>query len=757
MKLVHYLRSSVLCVLLLSVLLNAESIHINADLLNQSSTSPNHSEEALDSTLRPVKAADGPAILANGVSVPSDFPYPNILTNENPAPGKIVISYRHIDTPYILILNNDGTPFWYQKVDDRIRQFSKQPTGLLTGLTVYPNTDILQFYIGMDSTYAVVDTFYAGPNAFIDEHELLLLPDGHYLTIAEERYDDVDMSAVVEDGHSNAHIDLTNIRELDERDSVVWEWRSLDHFEYSDADPFVMNITSSYIDFPHINSIDMDEDGHLVISSRHLSEVTKINRETKEIIWRLGGRKSDFTFIGDSFDGFAAQHDARCLGDGHYSVFDNGVGREARGVEYKVDTEAMTATLVWEYRSQPPKYSGRFGNLQQLPNGNKLINWGNPVYPNVTEVRPDGTIAYEMQFERPSDCYRVHRESWDVAAVRPYLIVESGTAEVTLIFNQFGDDQVDYYNIYHGLNPAPSAVTDTSRLTMKTLMDLQNKHEHYFRVTSVNQSGEESDFSNEASMLVKLIEPGDNQVLNPDFADQDTYWELGTDGDVTASGHVENEVYHVHIQENAGSSWLVYLGQMPMEIKRKESYNIQFDAWASQTMRIQPAVININSGSDYARIGEIPITQERKTYSYEFTSGSKSSNTALVFIMTDKCGCDVYFDHVSFKQQVTSVENLAADDLPQNFKLSQNYPNPFNGRTSLILTVPVHCDIQISLYNLLGKKVRTIRKENYQPGTHRLVFQDLSLSSGIYFYHVEAKNREGRPYCHQMIKMVYLK
>ncbi|MBN2103664.1 aryl-sulfate sulfotransferase [bacterium] len=730
----------------------------------QSGSDPSvFTEEKGNSDSRAFTVFGEPAILANGVSVPSDFPYSNVLTNENPASGRIVLSYRDSNAPYILILNNDGTPFWYQKLDAILRQFTKQPTGLLTALTTYNHPvfgTIPHSYIGMDNTYTVVDTFYAGPNAYVDEHELRVLPNGHYLIIAEEKLFGVDMRTIVQGGDPDANIDLTNLRELNERDSVVWEWRSLNHFEYTDIDPALWHLTDSFIDFPHINSIDIDEDGHLVISSRHLSEVTKINRETKEIIWRLGGLRSDFVFIDDPFDGFSAQHDARCLGNGHYSIFDNGNGRwpqESRGVEYVLDTQAMTATLVWEYRSQPGRYSGQFGNVQQLPNGNKLINWGSDRHPNVTEVRPDGTIAYEMKFEDREKCYRVHRESWDAPAVKPYLIVESGTAGITLIFNQFGDGQVDYYNIYHGLNPAPSAVLDTSRLTMKTLTDLENKEEHYFRITSVNQSGEESDFSNEAYVLVKLIKPGGNQVLNPDFADQDEYWEFGVNGEVTASGSVENEVYHVRIQENAGSSWLVYLGQMPMELKQKKSYIMQFDAWASKTMRIQPAVINNNSGSDYSKIGKIQITQERKSYSYEFISGSANSEAVLAFIITDQPGCDVYFDHVSFKQQVASAVYFTADDLPLDFQLSQNYPNPFNDQTVMTLNVPVECRICMTLYDVLGRQTGTVRKGNYLPGDHQLSFQNPSLSSGIYFFHVAAETANGRQLYHQIVKMIYLK
>ena len=85
-----------------------------------------------------------------------------------------------------------------------------------------------------------------------------------------------------------------------------------------------------------------------------LSEVTKINRQTGDIIWRLSGAHNEFTFINDLLDGFRNQHDIRSLGDSLYSVFDNGNNHDpsrSHGVIYKLDTNAKTSTLVWEYRN----------------------------------------------------------------------------------------------------------------------------------------------------------------------------------------------------------------------------------------------------------------------------------------------------------------------------------------------------------------------------------------------------------------------
>ena len=86
-------------------------------------------------------------------------------------------------------------------------------------------------------------------------------------------------------------------------------------------------INSQFIDYAHINSIHVDSDTTLVISSRHLDEITKINRISGEIIWRFGGLNNQFLFINDTathgslLTPFCHQHDARILENGNLTFF----------------------------------------------------------------------------------------------------------------------------------------------------------------------------------------------------------------------------------------------------------------------------------------------------------------------------------------------------------------------------------------------------------------------------------------------------
>ena len=217
-----------------------------------------------------------------------------------------------------------------------------------------------------------------------------------------------------------------------------------------------------------MNAIDVDTDGHILLSSRSTSEITKINRDTGEIIWRLGGAHNQFTFVKRSAE-WAAQpachphRSARIVT--RCSTTATCTARPvSRGVEYLLDPTNMTATVVWQYPATPTTslYSFYMGNAQRLPNGNTLINWAVGNLPKLTEVRPDGTKAFEMNWADGFEAYRVWRCPWQGVALKPNLIIEPYPDKLTLIFNKFGDTNVAYYRIYGGTTPQPTNVLATT-------------------------------------------------------------------------------------------------------------------------------------------------------------------------------------------------------------------------------------------------------------------------------------------------------
>ena len=125
-----------------------------------------------------------------------------------------------------------------------------------------------------------------------DIHELLLLSNNYtYLLGLDTQI--IDMSQLVPGGKEDATVIGFLIQELDENKNVIFQWRSLDYISVLDAAPEI-NLTAQVIDYIHTNSICEDFDGNLIISSRNLNEITKISRQTGELIWRLGGKGNQF-------------------------------------------------------------------------------------------------------------------------------------------------------------------------------------------------------------------------------------------------------------------------------------------------------------------------------------------------------------------------------------------------------------------------------------------------------------------------------
>ena len=98
-------------------------------------------------------------------------------------------------------------------------------------------------------------------------------------------------------------------------------------------------------DYFHINSIEIDHDGNLLVSARNTHTIYKISRRTGKVLWRLGGKRSDFT-LGRGVR-FAWQHDARRRPDGALTLFDNSAGpqvrKQSRGLVLRLDLKRMHA------------------------------------------------------------------------------------------------------------------------------------------------------------------------------------------------------------------------------------------------------------------------------------------------------------------------------------------------------------------------------------------------------------------------------
>jgi hypothetical protein len=681
---------------------------------------------------------NGEVRIINGVSVPSDFPHfePGILNN-GIAEGRIFLNNWQ-GSPYIMILENDGTPYFYQRVEQRSRDFKVQPNGLLTRRYI-PE---LYGYVGMDSNYTVIDTFMCTNGYGTDEHEIYMLEDGHYFLIALG-YRQVDMSLIVPGGDPEAIVIDNHIQEFDANHNLVFEWLSYDYFNIIDA--VHEDLTQHTIDYVHMNSIAVDYDGNIIISSRHLSEVTKINRQTGEIIWRLGGENNDFAFIDDIF-GLSYQHYTRPVEakPNHYIIFDNGnyhYPQFSRAVEFQIDTLNMTASKIWEYRHTPDRYTPWMGSAQRLPNGNTLINYADGSLPKATEVSEFGEIVYEGNFVNYIHCYRTFRFEWESIVDKPYLIVEAYPTNVTLIYNKFGDNSIEKYIVYAGLDENMLIPVDTTYNTFIELTELENHTRYYFAITAIDSSGNESQLSNIENVLVNFTPPGENYLVNGDFSNGHVNWIFNVFNNANASGGVNSsEEYEININNGGSERWHIQLSQNNVPLIMGRTYKFEFDARAS-AQRVLDAKLERNGPpyENYSQNGPLLLSTQMEHYSYQFEMQHPSDYEARVMFNCGDDNNDLYFDNISLKEIVTSIEE-DKDFIITEYFLNNNYPNPFNPTTKISFSIAIKGFTNLKIYDVLGNEITTLINSELAAGKYDVDFNAEVLPSGIYFYRLSVNN-----------------
>ncbi|MBN1779879.1 aryl-sulfate sulfotransferase [bacterium] len=683
------------------------------------------------------KTSGNQVTVINGVSVPSDFPSWEVdVLEEGVSPGKIFITNYNGDPSYIMILENDGTPCFYQRMEQNLfSYFTIQPNGELSRCVSF------RFAV-LDSNCTVKRYTECGFGYRSNDHELLILPDGHTFMIANNPIP-VDMSQIVSGGAEDATINDTGIQEFDERGNLIFVWLCSEYFDVTEATH--EDLKDQFIHYVHTNSIAIDYDGHIIASHRHLDQVTKINRQTGDIIWRLGGIKSDFDFVNDNLK-LSYQHDARPVPGkpDHYTIFDNGNNRKpqnSRAVEFELDLENKTATRVWEYRL-PMGTSTGLGNVQRLPNGNSFINWGRGNGAKATEVTPDGRVVYQADFANPNWVYRSFRFEWEHVSEKPYLIVESSPFGIDLIFNKFGDRTVREYTVYAGrsMNDLEQVAVTSNPFYQLTPDELDNDADYYFQVNAVHENGSVSASSNTEKVRVFFTEPGVNLIRNGDFSQElEHFWEPSIIPDSGAGeiGIDPGGQLHFKIAEGVGSYVNMTVTQKDIPLYKGLSYCFEFDACADSP-RIFEAELNGDGDmySNYSKIGPTSLTTHLEHFEYQFRMDDETDMHARLVFDASFNDADVYVDNVS----LIMLDNAGLEHKPGNqsahFELCQNFPNPFNPVTTIRFDVREPCRVILKIYNMRGQEIVTLADSDYQPGRFKTSFHNPGFASGVYLYSI---------------------
>lgn len=376
----------------------------------------------------------------------------------------------------------------------------------------------------MDENYHVFTTVTTGgslPPHETDFHDTVITDDDTMLIMAYVTTQ-TDLSAV--GGSSDGWVHDAVVQEIDiETGEVLLDWSALDHVPVTEAlydfeeehaeqqdrisagdEDAELGSQDKPFDYFHINSATVDPtDDHIIISGRHTHAVYKLDRDTGEIIWALGGPSSDFDLPEDAV--FAWQHSAARDEDGTLLLFDNHVrepdaDESSRGLRLELDEAAMTAEVVTEYAPPEHRPSGWMANTQQLDSDNVFIGWGNQPY--FSEYTREGELVYDVchgdacyeddDIEGGGGSYRAYKDSWEGhPTTDPDVVVQQndqGDEHVYVSWN--GATEVDQWRLVSGDDANTASEATVVEVTgFETAIPLEDSTE-YIAVEALDEDGQ---------------------------------------------------------------------------------------------------------------------------------------------------------------------------------------------------------------------------------------------------------------------------
>ena len=379
-----------------------------------------------------------------------------------------------------MIVDDQGQLVWYSKHrsarDFKVQRYRGRPVLSWWEGRVVAGHGVGEYVI-FDGSYREVARVRAGDGYRGDLHEFLITTEDTALLTA---YNPVaaDLSAV--GGPKYGEVWEGIAQEVDiQTGEVLFEWHSLEHVGVEESYVHPPPDPGYIYDYFHINSIDVDHDGNLIVSARNTWSLYKIDRKTGEVMWRLGGKRSDFE-MGDGTR-TAFQHDARLHEGGTITIFDNGAGpkvhEQSRAILVELDEEKMSATLVRAYSSPQKLISTSQGNTQLLADGNVFVGWGSQPY--VSEFSYDGELILEGRFPPDGESYRAFRSPWSGHPTDdPAMAVERLSDEKVKLYASWnGATEVESWEVLAGERPGQlRSLGSVPRNGFETAMLVQDPH-----------------------------------------------------------------------------------------------------------------------------------------------------------------------------------------------------------------------------------------------------------------------------------------
>jgi len=323
------------------------------------------------------------------------------------APGLTMFVVRPLSSQsgYMMVVDDVGTLLWFLP-GENVSDLRLLDNGRILFLA-----DALAVEAALNGQIAWRSPSNDAP---IIHHEVYPMPNGDVLALTSE------VRQVSLDGETKNWVgDRAVIFDRGTND-ILWSWSTFDHFSTLDFDETTYSQagSSSFFDWTHGNGvIYVPADDSIVLSFRHLSRITRVDRSSGVVKFNVGfALPSSEAPFGDNL--FSFQHAPELQANGNLLIYDNGNRRDhlvhsaatgqTKAVELSFDAAPPTnASIAWEWTL--PTYNDRVGDADRLANGNTLVTSG--IDATLHEVAYDGSEVWRLEMAAPGnfEIYRAER------------------------------------------------------------------------------------------------------------------------------------------------------------------------------------------------------------------------------------------------------------------------------------------------------------------------------------------------------------
>ena len=348
-----------------------------------------------------------------------------------------------------------------------------------------------------NTSYQEVTQVNAGNGLTADLHDFQITPQGTALITS---YFPVYWNATSVHGLKQQIVFDCVIQEIDiPTGLVLYQWDSLDHVPLSasyspvPAEGRKVGYRNPY-DYFHLNSIQLEGDGNLLISARNTWAVYEVDHRSGAVLWTLNGKQSSFKMLPGA--SFAFQHDVRShsTGDRYITVFDDGAGlpvveKQSRALELYLDFKTHRAHVFKQWHHTPALSADFEGNVQQLPDLDEMVGWGQQ--PFLTEFDQRGRTVFDARFVSDTASYRAFRFPWSGTPTTPPSVAATSSGNrMTWYVSWNGATAVSSWRVLEGSSPTALQPVATARKTSFETA-IETPRAAYAQIVAYNSRGQD--------------------------------------------------------------------------------------------------------------------------------------------------------------------------------------------------------------------------------------------------------------------------